>query len=223
MKIMTHSRKAVLRQRGFTRRGWNHGVSSCLFAARSIAVCAIVTQCLSPARAADPLPVQEPGNLATPAQGQPYSPQGYEMKRYQAFARQAEMPAIKVTDKSTLEVGGSAKTDLSRLAQLSTQEKEALAGQFGVPAGVIGKVIERVASHSQPSADQFAKELRTAVVDYRFLQGEWKRYNPPAEGRKIKADALQALQGGDISKAWELYDGLQRPAPPGNLRIVAQP
>jgi len=30
-------------------------------------------------------------------------------------------------------------------------------------------------------------------------------------------------QNQTISKACELYDGLQRPAPPGNLRVIAQP
>jgi hypothetical protein len=55
------------------------------------------------------------------------------------------------------------------------------------------------------------------------LQGEWGRYHPPAESQKVKADALAALQAGDISKAWELYDGLERPAPPSNLRIISQP
>ena len=133
------------------------------------------------------------------------------------------MPVITVADKATLEVGGTVKTDLNRLAQLSSQEKEALAGPFGVPAGVIGKVAERAANNPPPNAAQLARDIRTAVVDYRFLQREWERYNPPTEGQKIKADALQTLQGGDLSKAWELYDGLPRPAPPGNLRIVSQP
>jgi len=208
---------------GFAGMAVNHRANVCRLAVRSIAVCALVTQCPTPARAADALPVKEPGNQTTPAQKPAYTPKGYQMERYKAFARQAEIPAITATNRATLEVAGTVKIDLNRLAQLSIQEKEALGGQFGVPAAVIGKVAERAVSKPLWDAAQLAQDIRTAVVDYRFLQGEWKRYNPPAEGQQVKADALQALQSGDISKAWKLYDGLQRPAPPGDPRVVAQP
>lgn len=230
MKMMKQDRMAVLMQRRFASLAANHGAGCCLLAVRSIAVCAMVTACLTAARAADSLPVKEPGNQAIQAQKPTYSPQGYEMKRYKAFARQAEMPVITATDRITFEVGSTVKTDIRRLAQLSISEKETLARQFKVPAGVIDKLVQRVSNSSQPGADQFAQELRTAVVDYRFLQNEWRRYNPPPNGLKIKADALEALQVGDISKAWELYDGLRKPQAPGiaspppptNLRVVAQ-
>ena len=220
---MKQNQTVRLMRPGFAGMAVNHRANVCRLAVRNIAVCALVTQCLTPARAADVLPVKEPGNQTTPAQKPAYTPKGYQMERYKAFARQAEIPAITVTNRTTLEVAGTVKIDLNRLAQLSIQEKKALAGQFGVPAAVIGKVAERAAVNPPPNAAQFARDIRTAVVDYRFLQGEWKRYNPPAESQQIKADALQILQGGDISKAWELYDGLQRPAPPGNLRVIAQP
>ena len=220
---MKQSRIISLMRPGFIGVAVNRRANVCLLALRSMAVCALVMQCLNPVRAADALLVKESGTQTTPAQKPVYTPQGRQMERYKAFARQAEMPAITVTNKATLEVGGTVKADLSRLAQLSTQEKEALAGQFGVLAGVIGKLAERAASNPPPIAELLAQDLRTAVVDYRFLQGEWKRYNPPAEGQKIKADALQALQAGDLSKAWELYDGLQRATPPGKVRIVAGP
>jgi hypothetical protein len=206
---------------GFTGMTVNHGGNACLLAVRSVAICALVTQCLNLTQAADALPVKEPGAQTAPTQKPAYAPKGSQMERYKAFARQAEMPAITVTDKTTIEVGGGVKIDVRRLAQISSKEKETLAGQFGVPAGVIGKVAERAANNP---AEQFAQDIRTAVVDYRFLLGEWNRYHPPTEGQKIKADALQALQTGDIIKAWELYDGLQRPAPPTrtNLRVVSQ-
>jgi hypothetical protein len=223
---MKQNRIVRPRRPGNAEKRVNYRAKVWLLAFRSIAVGALVTQSVNPTRAADALPVKELGNQATQAQKPDYSPQGCKMERYKAFARQAEMPAITAPDKTTIEVGGTVKTDLRRLAQLSITEKEALAGQFNVPAAVIDKLVQRVSNGSQPSADQFAQELRTAVVDYRFLQQEWGRYTPPAEGRKVKASALQALQGGDLTKAWELYDGLQKPAPPSpptNLRIVAQP
>ena len=125
---------------GFTGKALNHRVNLCRLAVRSVAVCAIVTHCLNPARAADALPANDPGTRATPVEKPAYVPQGRQMERYKAFARQAELPVITVTDNTTLEVGGTLKADLNRLARLSVRDKEALAGQFGVPAGVIGKV-----------------------------------------------------------------------------------
>ena len=203
----------------------NHKVHVCLLAVRSIAICALAALCLAPAQAADALPAKAPSEQATPAPKPAYSPQGCQMERYKAFARQAPLPSISVTNKTTLEIGGSVRFDITRLAQLSIQDREALAGQFGVPAGVIGKVAERAATNAPPNAAQLVQDLRTAAIDYRFLQGEWVKYNPPAAGQKIRADALAALQTGDIPKAWEMYDGLLRPATPAptaNLRIVAQ-
>jgi hypothetical protein len=153
------------------------------------------------------------------------------MQRYKAFARQVELPAITITNHSVLEVGGVMNVDAARLAQLSKREKEALAGQFKVPVAVIDKLMQQLPPSSSPAPEQFAREIRTAVIDYRFLQIEWERYHPPAQGQKAKAAALAALQSGDIGKAWELYDGLSRPqppsiaapAPPANLRVVSQP
>jgi hypothetical protein len=173
-----------------------------------------------------------PGSLQaadTPAPKPAAEPQGHQMRRYQAFARQAELPSVTITSETTLAVGTAAKVNTSQLAQLSTRDMDALAGQFGVPAPVIAKLVQRASGNLAPGAAQFAQDLRTAVVDYRFLQGEWGRYHPPTEGQPAKADALQALQAGDIAKAWALYDslgippapGIAPPQPPANLRIVA--
>ena len=218
---MKQNQTARLMRPGFTGMAVNRRINMCRSAVRSIAICALVAQCLNPARAAEALPVKQPGSQTTPIQKPAYSPQGYQMERYKAFARQAEMPVITVTNATTLEVGDIVKVDVKRPAQLSSREKEAFASQFGVSAGVIGRLLERASNNPPPSAAQIAQDLRTAVVDYRFLEGEWERYNPPPEGQKLKADALQALQTGDISKAWQLYDGLQKPAPPGNLRAIS--
>jgi hypothetical protein len=151
------------------------------------------------------------------------------MRRYQSFLRQAELPAIAITGETGLSIGTAAKVDLSRLADLPARDVDALAGQFTVPATVIATVFQQMSHSATPSAAQLAQQLRTAVVDYRFLQGEWSRYHPPQDGQQAKADALQALQAGDISKAWVLYDGLGIPSapaiappqPPTNLRVVA--
>jgi hypothetical protein len=230
MKLMKHNQMVLLRSRGFGGVVVTRRATARPFALGSVAVCALVIHGLTAARAADPLPARETAGQATQALKQAYSPQAYQMKRYQAFARQAEMPVIAATDKTTLEVGGTVKMDIKRLAQPSSKEQEALASQLGVPAGVIGKTLECASNNPAASTAQLAQDIRTAVIDYRFLQGEWGKYNPPPEGQKLKADALQALQAGDISKAWQLYDGLQKPQapgiappqPPANLRIISQ-
>jgi hypothetical protein len=209
----------------------NQSVLRCRSAVRRLSVCAALMQCLTLTQAADAPPARDPNSPPTQAQQPAYIPEGRQMERYKAFARQAELPPITITNKTMLKVGGVVKGDAARLAQLSIREKEALAEQFGVPVGVINKVVQRGASSSPPGADEIAQELRTAVIDYRFLQREWDRYLPPAEGQKTKAAALEALQAGNISKAWEMYDGLRKPqapgivapAPPANLRIVTQP
>ena len=175
-----------------------------------------------------PGPAQGDDALAPKASPEP---QGHQMRRYQAFARQAELPPITISGETTLRVGTAPKVNTSALAQLSAQDIAALADQFGVPPAVIAKVVQRPSGNPAPGAAQFAQELRTAATDYRFLQGEWDRYHPPQAGQQAKADALQALQGGDIAKAWALYDALGKPPapaiappqPPTNLRVVASP
>ena len=215
---------------GSSGRVLKQSVKICRWAIHGIVVCTLATLCLSAMLAADALPPKEPGSQSIPAHTPAYTPKGWQMERYKAFARQAELPAITVTNKNRIEVGATFKTDLNRLAQLSTQDKATLAGQFAVPAGVIGKVADRAATNGPPNAAQFAQAIRTAVIDYRFLQGEWGRYHPPPEGQPVKTDALQALQAGDINKAWQLYDALEKPQapslrlppPPTELRIISR-
>ena len=223
MKTMKQNKMTSLMRPGFTGMVASRWVNLCLLAVRSMAAYALTSQCPDAARAADALPVKKSGTQTVPAQRAAYTPEGRQMERYKAFARQAEMPAITVTSTTVLDVGGVVKTDLNRLGQLSGSENAALGRQFGVPVKVINKAVQRATDNASPGAAKLAQDIRTAVVDYRFLQGEWGRYHPPAESQKVKADALAALQAGDISNAWELYDGLQRPAPPTNLRIVGQP
>jgi hypothetical protein len=190
---------------------------------RSLVVCTALLRCLSAAQADEALSAGEQAAQPTQVQKPAYLPQGRQMGRYKAFARQAELPTITVTNHAVLQVGGGVNTDATRLAQISKEEREALAGQFKVPVGVIDKLVQRPASSLPPPAGQLAQDIRTAVIDYRFLQIEWERYHPPTAGQATKDAALEALQSGDISKAWELYDGLQRPQAPANLRVVAQP
>jgi len=221
----------VLRRPGAGHLVGNPSVALCRLAVWRLVVCAGLVQGLTPTRAGDVSPVGEPDRQPTQAQKPPYPVHGREMERYKASVRQADLPLITVTSNILTEVGGVAKIDVTRLAQLSTQEKEALAQLFRVPVAVVDKPVQRVAKNSPPTAEQLAQELRTAVIDYRFLHIEWDRYHPPTAGQQAKSEALAALQAGELARAWELYDGLSRPqppalarpAPPTNLRVVAGP
>jgi hypothetical protein len=180
-------------------------------------------QCLAPVQADDALPTRQPDTQPTQTQKPAYIPQGRQMERYKAFARRTELPPITATNETVFQVGGVVNTDATPLAKLSAREKSALAGQFNVPVGVINTLAQQLASGSPPAAGQLAQGIRTAVIDYRFLQIEWERYHPPGEGQKTRAAALEALQAGDLRKAWELYDGLRRPSAPATVRVAGQP
>jgi hypothetical protein len=222
---MKHHAPTILSQpfAGFLRapgaRAWRVGSAP----GRGGALAAALALCLLPGRAADPAPSAVAP--ASPAAGQApeYVPQGRQMLRYQAFVRQAQLPPVTVTGKTNLAVGGkvSLKLDGPGLASLSTRQAEDLAQQFAVPPELVRAVAQRLASPAGRDAAEFPGELRTAVIDYRFLLGEWDRYHPPAEGQAVKTEALQALQSGDVNRAWQLYDGLRRPQAPTALRLQA--
>ncbi len=228
---MKQNQVAVSTRRGGTKRIRNPGAALSFFSTRPLAVWAILAHCLTLLDAAEVVAARKPDSQPIQAQQSPYTPQGRQMERYKAFARQAKLPPITVTGDIVLEVGGLVKLDVTRLGQLPSPEQGTLAEQFGVPVGVIEKLVRRVASGSPPAASQVAEQLRQAVVDYRFLQVEWDRYHPPSGGQATKSEALAALQTGDITQAWRLYDGLRKPqapaigapAPPGNLRVVPGP
>jgi len=228
---MKPGQRTVGLQWGCARLELNHRRNPCLATIRNLMACAIVAHGQAPAQAEDTPATKDASRPAAAAPQPPYAPQGYQMERYKAFARQAELPVITATNQTTLEFGGGLEIDITRLAQLPIAQEQATANRFGVPTGVIDNLVQRLAKAPQPTTDQFARELRTAVVDYRFLQREWERYQPPAPGQATKTNALAALQRGELGKAWELYDGLRKPqapaisspAPPTNLRVVTGP
>ena len=141
---------------------------------------------------------------------------------FQIFAGQLALPAITSVDETTLEIGGKLKMDVRRLDQVTPQQKETLAGQFEVPVGVVDKLWTSFSNNVPSDAAQMAGKLRATVIDYKYLLERWSRYRPPTGKETIKADALLALQGGDLEKAWELYVALPRPKAPGGLRITGK-
>jgi hypothetical protein len=148
--------------------------------------------------------------------------QGRQHPGYQVFAEHLALPAITVVDEATLDVDGKMKIDVSRLDQLTAQQKETLAGQFEVPVGVIDKLLGSVSNSVPADATQVAGKLRATIIDYKYLLERWIQYIPPTGKEKVKADALLALQAGDIDKAWGMYADLPRPKPPTGFGVVGQ-
>ncbi|MFZ0828012.1 MAG: hypothetical protein WAO02_11370 [Verrucomicrobiia bacterium] len=166
-----------------------------------------------------------PGGGSVSAKSDPSSPalpaaEGRRQPSYQVFAFHFISPAIVVVNATTLEVGGKQKIDVSRLDQLAREEKETLANRFDVPVGVVDCLLRGCTNHAPADATEVAAKLRAMVIDYKYLLERWTRYHPPTGREKVKTDALLALQGGDLDKAWKMYIDLPRPAPPTGFRIA---
>lgn len=221
MKVSMQNLSPVLLRPAAADPATSRSSACCLPALCSLAASSWLICCLPSASAGEAVPANESASRPAQAKLLAGEPQGHQMKRYQAFARQTALPLIAVTSETTLKIGEAAGIDLARLAELSAEEKKALAAQFEVPAGVIVKVLQSAAANQPLAAAEVAGKLRLAVIDYRFLQQEWNRYHPSQENQQAKAQALESLQAGDLAQAWALYDELPRPQPPANLRIVA--
>ena len=89
MKIMKQDQSAILRRPEFAGLALSHKLYPGRLVIRSIAVGAIIT--LTAAQAADAPNVGEPASQAALIQKPAYTPQGYQMERYKAFARQTEV------------------------------------------------------------------------------------------------------------------------------------
>lgn len=132
------------------------------------------------------------------------------------------MPALTVVDQATLDVGGRMKIDVSRLDQLNEQQKGALAEWYAVPAGVVDKFQESFTQEASSDAARAATKLHVTMIDYKYLLERWTKYLAPAGKEKIKTDALEALQVGDLDKAWKMFLDLPRPKSPTGLRIAGR-
>ncbi len=86
--------------------------------------------------------------------------------------------------------------------------------------GVIDNLLESCSKQAPADAAEVAGKLRVMVIDYKYLLARWTQYHPPTGQEKVKTDALLALQGGDIDKAWKMYIALPRPDPPTGFRIA---
>jgi hypothetical protein len=189
----------------------------------SVAALVILTQGMM--FGSDGQTLQPPENGSPSAKAEPASPallaaEGRRQPSYQVFAYRCTSPAITVVNGTTLEVGGKQKIDVSRLDQLTTPEKQTLAGQLDVPVVVIDCLLRGCTHQTPADATGLAGKLRVTAIDYKYLLEKWTQYHPPTGGEKVKTDALLALQYGDLEKAWAIYVTLPRPDPPGGFRIA---
>ncbi len=162
----------------------------------------------SPVTNADP---SSPALLAAEGRRQP---------SYQVFAFRCTSPSITVVNETTLEIGGKQKIDVSRLNQLDRAEKETLAGQFDVPVSVVDNLQKSCSKQTPADAAEVAGKLRVMVIDYKYLLERWTQYHPPTGQEKVKTDALLALQGGNVDKAWEMFAALPKPRPPTGFHVA---
>ena len=169
--------------------------------------------------------LQPPDGGTVAAKPDPSSPallvaEGRRQPSYQVFAFHCTAPAIVVVNATTLEVDGKQKIDVSQLDQLTRQERETLADQLDVPVGVVDRLLSDCTNRAPADATEVAAKFRVMVTDYKYLLERWAQYHPPTGGERVKTDAILALQGGDIDKAWKMYLDLPRPAPPTGFRIA---
>jgi hypothetical protein len=183
----------------------------------------ILTQGMISRSEGQTLPAPDGGSRVAKAEPSPrllVAAQGRTQPGYQVFAQHCSSPSIAVVNGTTLEIGGKQKIDVSRLDQLAAQEKETLAGQLDVPVGVVDTLLENFSQQAPADATEVAGKLRATVIDYKYLLERWTQYRPPTGTEKVKTDALLALRGGDMDKAWKMYIDLPRPEPPTGFRIA---
>ena len=124
---------------------------------------------------------------------------------------------------AAVQLGEKQILEARHLEQMTAEEQEVLGEVFAVPPPLITRFIK---GRYKPewNADQVAKEFRACITDYKFLVHTWNEF-VSLEGDSPKKEARQALQAGDVAKAWQLYpvDRGGRPPPPQNLRIAADP
>jgi hypothetical protein len=136
------------------------------------------------------------------------------------FSSRVVLPSIILLDERTLDIAGEVRIEVRRPDLLTSRQKIALAGLFGVPVAVPEKALHGLSSEAQVTPEQAAQQLRMSVIDYKYLRTAWSRYRPPAGEEQAKNTALQSLEAGEIDKAWQMYMALPRPQAPQGLRVA---
>ena len=145
--------------------------------------------------------------------------EGRRHPSYQVFAAQAQLPSISQIQIDTIEIGGRVKLNVGRALEFGPPQIAVLSEEFEVPRALLDKFQKRWLANPQANASQLAQDLRTTVIDYRYLKARWASYRPPLEGENAKEEALLALSAGDLEKTWSMYAALRKPVAPTGLRI----
>src|ERR1017187_10608778 len=84
-KIMKQNQLTSQMRPGFSGKAENHAVNLCRWASRGIAVCALATHCLNPARAANALAAKEPPTQTLWGLRGGYALKGWRVGRWVGF------------------------------------------------------------------------------------------------------------------------------------------
>jgi hypothetical protein len=145
--------------------------------------------------------------------------QGHHAPSYRIFAANVSLPSISMVTNRVFLIADKVRLDLDSGQEQVLGQAKMLADQFGVPAPLLQRMVGYYATNATSPAAAI-REMREAVTDYKYLVEKWNLYRPPTGNEKLKIDALQMLQAGDLEKVWGMYNALPRPAPPGGLRAV---
>ncbi len=164
-----------------------------------------------------PAPSPRPNAKAPPAAGaQAHVP--WPRNRYLCFSNMASVVAIRVSaSEQVVRVGASATVPLNAISALTDAQAKPAAGELGVPTGLIVRTAQLVSQDPSASAEQFAQQLETAVIDFRFLLAELSCYHPPPDEEPARKTALLDLVEGDLPRVWEYYRALRWPHAPSQL------
>ena len=140
--------------------------------------------------------------------------QGRRHPSYQVFAYQMQLPPIAILGNRIL-IDRTISIDGTRLHRLSWRPRQAMAFKFAVPMAVIEHWRENLLRQEPLNAQALAGDLCATVIDYHYLKVRWLQYRPPsASMEQFKAEALHALEAGELNQAWEMYYSLSRPPAP---------
>lgn len=138
---------------------------------------------------------------------------------YQVFVAQMSLPAITAITNQTLSVGGLT-LGLSKADTIRLEEKNALTQRLQIPGEFFTALVQKLSANAQASGEELANQLRTSVLDYKYLSKKWAQYHPQTGGESVKTEALKCLQAADLERAWQLFMDLKKPAPPTGLKII---
>lgn len=133
----------------------------------------------------------------------------------------AVLPPIQLSaDAKMILVGNFGHFRLRGLPTLSSQDAKIVAGELGVPTGLVIRVANLSGGNPDRRADEIVGLLRVAVIDFRFLLAELTSYQPGTDGEPAKRAALSDLLEGNLPSVWCFYRELPWPEPPSGLRVV---